>query len=108
VKVKNIEVNTKTHIHCAPEVSVESQNSDAVRIVTISGGEEKHLKAARILIDKMFEAFKGCPKIIGKHQGKGKGKGKGEKSFKNKESKSALPTKAASDPETKKKSRKFY
>jgi hypothetical protein len=78
-KLKNIEVNTKTHIQCAPKKNATSSKGpwggesadsdegeasedhvdteDETRALTITGRENKHVKAAKILIEAMLQAF---------------------------------------------------
>ena len=149
-KVKNIEVNTKTHIQCgskeeaaapssraskAPGTQLPSgalerlaadravgdkEEKDKDRVLTITGGEAKHLKGAQILIEKMLEAFQRNGKPGGDSNGgkgkggggKGKGKGKGGKG-KGGTGRAALPETDHGDSEggdakKKRRDRKFY
>lgn len=101
-KVRNIETNTKTHIHCSPSTSSEdSTGASEARKITITGGEEKHLSAAQILIDNMLKAFEGNGrKSSGKPQGKPPGKGPAG-------AKGGQPA-ATEEARKKKNDRKFY
>lgn len=79
-KIKNIEINSKTRINAEASGKDEAANDElgSIRTITITGSEEKHLRTARVLLNKMLSAFtsfgKTEPGVDDKNGGE-KGKG---------------------------------
>lgn len=114
-KLKNIELNSKTRIHCSPSISSLKAQKEAdsssskvsgvvsdgdARVITIVGGEEKHLKTAQILVEKMLSAFQ-------KNDKSGSGISESKHGSK-KQQKSTASTGSTESEGSKKKQRKFY